>query len=607
MKRTVAAIVAQISAVALLLGACTPKPDQADGTVADFIAALDRGDFAAAADYTDNPADALSAFESSYQGLQAEDLDVTATRVTSSPDGTAQAYVDFDWHLPRDRELAYSNEWTWSKINNEWKLRWLPRSLHPQLGAGQHLELRGLTPPKASVVSADGALLLAPGTVYRVLAKGKTDNSIGIATRIAQALSQAKANNPGVESGYIPDVNPQELARTLADFDGEYSVATLTGPAGIQVAQDLADVTGVRVNEEADMINVDPSFAPEIMARVAPIIREDVNGSRGWEVVIANQNQAAIETLERVDPVPAPSIRVSLDRRLQLLAQEAVNLRPEMKAMMVVIRPSTGDIVAVAQTKRADEDGSVALMGQYPPGSTFKIITAAAGVMDQQLTPNSIVPCPSTMEIGSRIVTNYNAFSKGNVPMRDAFAASCNTSFADISAKLQPGQLEQVARQFGLGMDYEIPGLDTITGSVPFGDELVDRTEAGFGQGKDLASPFGMALVAATAASGRTPVPQLISGHETKVSENVAPPSPEAIAAVQEMMRAVVTSGTARGMRAGGAIAGKTGEAEIAGGSHAWFAGYRDDLAFATLIVLGGGSTAAVNLTDHFLSRVDGS
>lgn len=84
-------------------------------------------------------------------------------------------------------------------------------------------------------------------------------------------------------------------------------------------------------------------------------------------------------------------------------------------------------------------------------------------------------------------------------------------------------------------------------------------------------------------------------------------PDPETITALQRMMRAVVTHGTASGMTAEGEIHGKTGEAEIADGSHAWFTGYRGDLAFATLVVHGGGSDIAVATTDTFLTTYDSS
>ena len=114
-----------------------------------------------------------------------------------------------------------------------------------------------------------------------------------------------------------------------------------------------------------------------------------------------------------------------------------------------------------------------------------------------------------------------------------------------------------------------------------------------------------MALVSATVAAGKTPLPTLISTHKTKASEEVQPPSPHVLDNVREMMRAVVTGGTAAGMQAGGTIYGKTGEAEIDGGSHAWFTGYRDDdIAFATLVVLGGDSETSVQVTDN-LQKLD--
>ena len=82
-------------------------------------------------------------------------------------------------------------------------------------------------------------------------------------------------------------------------------------------------------------------------------------------------------------------------------------------------------------------------------------------------------------------------------------------------------------------------------------------------------------------------------------------PAPETIANLQDMMRAVVQYGTARNLSGSGDVRGKTGEAEFNGGSHAWFAGYRGDVAFATLIVAGGGSEAATALTQAFFSELD--
>ncbi|MDO4908913.1 MAG: penicillin-binding transpeptidase domain-containing protein [Corynebacterium sp.] len=600
--KSAGALIATI--ILVVLTACTPKPEAPDPTVKDFLQAIGNADFAKASTYTDSSSTAQQALQASYDGLQAESVSSNLDKVdlTDTTGSNATASYTLTWNLPKDRHFSYQTQVQLSKNNGRWVIRWQPTAIHPSMGANQHLELRALQADRAGVVSADGQEVLAPGQQYRVVINPqKVSNVAGASTRVAQALQNAHNRD-----GSIATINASDLARTLADFQGNYSVATVNSTQGPMVQTELADVDGVSVNAENTLINVDPDFAPDIMARVSSLVEDELDGNNGWAVVIANANGAQIETLQSQAPTPSPSVRVSLDHNVQQAAQEALQARASSKAMMVVIRPSTGEILAVAQTKSADEDGDVALNGQYPPGSTFKMITSSAGMTYEGMNPDTIVPCPGNMEIGPRIVTNYNAFSLGNVTMRKAFAQSCNTSFADVSSRLQPGQLATMGKSFGLGLDYDIPGLTTITGSIPNGDDITDRAESGFGQGLDLASPFGMALVAATAAHGSTPVPTLISGHETKVSEQVAAPDPAVISNLRDMMRAVVTTGTARGMRAGGTIYGKTGEAEITGGSHAWFAGYRDDdIAFATLVVLGGGSEISVSITDRFFQRLD--
>jgi cell division protein FtsI/penicillin-binding protein 2 len=283
-------------------------------------------------------------------------------------------------------------------------------------------------------------------------------------------------------------------------------------------------------------------------------------------------------------------------------AQDAVDMVGK-KAMIVAIKPSTGEILAVAQNAAADADGPTATMGLYPPGSTFKIVTAAAAIERDMATPNTLLGCPGQLDIGHRTVTNYNAFDLGTVPLSRAFANSCNTTFAELASTMPPRGLTTAAAQYGLGADFIVDGIPTVTGSVPPTVDLAERTEDGFGQGKVLASPFGMALVAATVAAGRTPIPHLIEGRETEAHGVVAEPlSPETVEGLRPMMRLVVTNGTAKDLDGLGDVRGKTGEAEFNGGSHAWFTGYRGDLAFAALIVGGGSSEYAVRMCRDMLN-----
>jgi cell division protein FtsI/penicillin-binding protein 2 len=169
---------------------------------------------------------------------------------------------------------------------------------------------------------------------------------------------------------------------------------------------------------------------------------------------------------------------------------------------------------------------------------------------------------------------------------------------------MPPRGLTQAATRYGIGLDYTVDGITTVTGSVPPTVDLAERTEDGFGQGKVLVSPFGMALAAATVSAGQTPVPHLIEGRETQVTGERQQIPADVVESLRPMMKLVVTNGTAKDLGGSGDVRGKTGEAEFNGGSHAWFAGYRGDMAFAALIVGGGSSEYAVRMLKAMLDSL---
>jgi cell division protein FtsI/penicillin-binding protein 2 len=218
--------------------------------------------------------------------------------------------------------------------------------------------------------------------------------------------------------------------------------------------------------------------------------------------------------------------------------------------------------------------------------------------------PDAMLGCPGQIDIGDRTIPNYDKFDLGVVPMAKAFADSCNTTFAELASRMSPTALAVAASQYGIGPDYTIAGLTTVTGMVPHSADLAERTEDGFGQGRVLVTPFGMALVAATVAAGQTPTPRLIAGSETTETGDHPRADPVTLDGLRTMMRQVVTNGTAKEIDGLGEVYGKTGEAEFPGGSHAWFTGYRGDLAFTGLIVGGGSSTYAVRMVRRMLEAL---
>ncbi len=174
------------------------------------------------------------------------------------------------------------------------------------------------------------------------------------------------------------------------------------------------------------------------MGQVKKAVIDELDGEAGWRVVSVNQNGADIDVLHEVAPTPpAPSISITLDRAVQNAAQHAVDTQGR-KAMLVVIKPSTGEILGIAQNAAADADGPAATTGLYPPGSTFKIVTAGAAIDRNMATPNTLLGCPGEIDIGNRTVPNYNKFDLGTVPMSKAFANSCNTTFAELASRMPP-------------------------------------------------------------------------------------------------------------------------------------------------------------------------
>lgn len=577
------------------LPACTPRPEGPGPAAEKYFAALSVGDTATAAQLTDDPNEARIALNAAWAGLQATHLDAQVLSSKYAEDVGTVNYR-FTWQLPKNRKFSYDGQLKMARDEGRWQVRWTTTGLHPKLGEHQTFALRADKPQRASVNELGGTDVLAPGYLYHYSldATQAGRDLFGIAHAVVEAL------HPFNEALNDPQLLAEQASSATEPMD---LGVTLRADDSNRVFGAIGGLPGIVITPQADLLPTDDHFAPVVMTEVKKAVIDELDGQAGWRVVSVNQNGVDVAVLHEVEPTPAPSVSITLDRTVQNAAQHAVDTRGG-KAMIVVIKPSTGEILAIAQNAGADADGPLATTGLFPPGSTFKMITAGAAVERDMATPNTMLGCPGQLDIGHRTIPNYGGFDLGVVPLSRAFASSCNTTFAELSSKLPPRGLTQAAHRYGIGLDYQVEGITTVTGSVPPTVDLAELTEDGFGQGKVLASPFGMALVAATVAAGKTPVPQLIAGRPTIVQGDDTPITAKMVEALRPMMRLVVTNGTAKDIAGCGEVYGKTGEAEFPGGSHSWFAGYRGDLAFAALIVGGGSSEYAVRMTKVMLDSL---
>jgi hypothetical protein len=308
-------------------------------------------------------------------------------------------------------------------------------------------------------------------------------------------------------------------------------------------------------------------------------------------------------TAARFPARPGQPVQTSINLRDQLAASRAVESAGTSKPVDVVaIQPSTGQVLAVVERPGGFDR---ALQGEFPPGSTFKVVTASA-LARGGMRLSSTVQCPGQVDIGGRIFHNDNDEHLGTTSLQSAFAVSCNSTFAMLAAQRLGGPaLASMAAAFGFNAQPTL-GIPASLGRFTTPSQPVDLAADAFGQGTDIVDPLSQATVAGAVEDGTWRPPQLVTSPAPPQASGARTLSPAILDTLRPMMRAVVTSGTAAGVGFPPGVYGKTGTAQYGTGpdppSHGWFIGYRGDLAFAVLVEGGGtGADSAGPIANAFV------
>jgi cell division protein FtsI/penicillin-binding protein 2 len=587
-------------AVLWLLAGCTsatPKAADPAAEVTAYAAAWQSGDLVTASGLTDDPAAATQLLKTTELNLSPSEFTVTPGPLTRTSDTTATSTAAVSWTLGDAGRWSYDVTWNWTLHDTGWRLVWSPTSVHPELGSQQGLTVRITRAVDGSIVDRNDNQLVNPVPVHSVLAlKDKIADIPATAAALADILApfDRTLTAAGIEAGI-----------TASEPDTGYTVLNLRQSDFDTVAGRLAALPGVATPSEVRNLPPTRDFAKTLLGQVTPVATEMMTGTSGWRIATIDTTGAEIATLAEQAAVPGRKVTLTLDSALQQAADTAV-AAVQLPAVLVAIQPSTGELLTVAQNAAADAQGTIALSGRYPPGSVFKIVTATAGVDRASLTPLSQVPCPGVWAVESRPIRNSHDFDLGTVDLTLAFAKSCNTTFAQIASSLPADALNATARQYGLGLDFDMKGAITLTGQSPVAESVVEQAENGFGQGRNLMTPFAAALMAATVANGSMPTPVLIRGTETTVDQPAPARSAAATAALPVLMAAVTTQGTGTQLQGFGDVHLKTGTAEYADETgtlkaHAWTVGYLGDMAFAAFIAGGDDSARTNELVAAFL------
>ncbi|MEW1722552.1 penicillin-binding transpeptidase domain-containing protein [Streptomyces sp. NPDC093109] len=329
-------------------------------------------------------------------------------------------------------------------------------------------------------------------------------------------------------------------------------------------------------------------------------------GAKSVAIVDRGSGQA-VKRLTEVGGAEAKPVKTTIDPKIQRAAADALD-GVTKNAALVAIEPSTGHVLAAANNPGGMNR---ALEGRYPPGSTFKVVTAAA-LLKEGLRPGDPGDCPKFAEVNGQKFENQNQFTlPAGATFKDSFAKSCNTFFINSRAKLPDAALHDTATAFGIGGAWDV-GISTYDGSVPVATSDNDKAASAIGQARVQASPLVMASIAATVKDGAFKQPVLVPDGVKKKYEAPAALDAAVVADLREMMRATVTFGSGAVLKdLAGEPHAKTGTAEFGEETpprtHAWMIGYQgeQDLAWAVLLEDGGsGGKDAGPIAAKFLKGV---
>ncbi|WP_035240346.1 penicillin-binding protein 2 [Desulfobacter vibrioformis] len=332
----------------------------------------------------------------------------------------------------------------------------------------------------------------------------------------------------------------------------------------------------------------------------------DLQGKRGGHQVEVDVNGRVIKILKTVEPVSGKDLILTMDLALQ---QKAETLLGENDGAVVALDPSNGDVLVMASSPSFDQNDFIGgisnkkwqilrddpgkpmnnktIQAEYPPASTYKIITALAGLEEKVIDRNSTFFCPGFYKFGNRRYHCWNKYGHGNLNVVDAIAQSCDVFFYQTGEKVGVDALARYAHGSGLGrltgirLAHEHPGL--IPTSAWKKKRFKEPWQAGetlsisIGQGFNLVTPLQMAVfISAIGNNGTLYRPRLVKSVQDAKGQVIREIEPEIagglpaskanLAIVRQGLLDVVhgNRGTARHIRLPGVqIAGKTGTAQV--------------------------------------------
>ena len=551
-------------------------------------------------------------------GLEPTTMTLEAGDITEEVDGRATVPVTVTLELPVIADpVSWDIELRLLREGGEWGVEWSLSTIHPEMQPTWQFGTETENVERSPILAADGTELAGSGT------------------RVTFGFQPAGVDDPQDVVDAFEEAFPGAGARAQREFDRGnlnpdwfYPVITVSEPRADEVSSTLRQANGILRQSSSGRTLLDDGFAAHVIGVVAEATAEQLeelgepyepgdevgqyglerlfeDSLIGSEVVRIGLREGDDGPLRVVigegQEDPSRPIETTIDVAVQRAVENAL-VGITDPAAIVVVDATSGAIVGSAS--RPLSGFNRAFEGRYPPGSTFKVVTAEA-LLAGGAGPDDEVACPGSTVVGGLQVPNAGGKDLGTTTLHTAFAESCNTSFATLGAALGAQALAEAAERFGFGVDPVVP-LPAFGGSFPEPGDAAETAAASFGQARVEASPLHLAAVAAAANNGTWRQPYLLADDGPGETRALATGTLDPLRA---FMRATVTEGTGTAAAVDGQdVFGKTGTAQGTGDvEHAWFIGSWDDLGFAILVEEGGaGSEVAAPIAARLVEELVG-
>ena len=355
-------------------------------------------------------------------------------------------------------------------------------------------------------------------------------NSKFVPVTVADRLSWDDFSRVALNAPALPGVMPEVGLSRIYPRDADF--AHVVGYVGPVSEKDLASL------ENPDPLLTIPKFQIGKIG-VERWMEDDLRGAAGNSRIEVNSVGRVMRELERTEGKPGKDLRLTIDADVQNFVQARLG---DESAACVVMDVDNGDIIAAASSPSFDPNlfvrgisnldysiltsndhrplANKVVQGVYPPGSTFKMMTALAALEAGVIDMDTRISCRGYIEMGSRKAHCWKRGGHGTVDLTRSLAESCDVFYYEVALKVGIDKIAAMCKRFGLGQRYELPMSAISEGTIPNKDWMLekhgqdwrmgDTINAAIGQGYVLASPLQLAVMVARIASGKVVLPRVV-------------------------------------------------------------------------------------------------